>query len=62
VTSLHYSSLLDALFVSYECGLVLFGKPTVASNGTVCIESPVHLDPAKLSANSQNSYAHWTKN
>ena len=55
---MHYSTSMELLFLSYECGLVMYGRPKVV-NGAVTLQNPVHLDPKKISQNSQTNSKYW---
>lgn len=46
--ALHYSKEMKLLFVSYECGLVFFGRPQIESNGELVLQSPIQIDANKL--------------
>ena len=45
VVSIHYSVLMELLFISYECGLIIYGRPSVSENGIITLNRPISLGP-----------------
>lgn len=43
---------MDLLFVSYECGLIIFGRPTEGNHGSVNLENPISIDIDKVNPGS----------
>lgn len=55
VVNMMYSKSMDMIFVSYESGLILFGRPTVENNGSLSLEDPTRIDAEKAASGSVSS-------
>lgn len=55
VVSMMYSKSTDMIFISYESGLILFGRPILESNGSLVLEDPTRIDAEKAASGSVSS-------
>jgi E3 ubiquitin-protein ligase UBR4 len=45
---IHYAKDMKLLFVSFECGLVFFGRPKLEANGELVMQGPVQINANKI--------------